>query len=85
MFDTVIHVNKLHIASNAKDGGNRPIYIVRAPHGTRYAREVINHGPSKMIYNGKQLKCGARAWIEADWANLELVDEMHYQEAKNDV
>lgn len=85
MYDTVVHVNKHHIAANAKDGGNRPIYIVRAPHGTRYAREVINRGPSKMVYNGKQLKCGARAWIETNWEHLELIDEMSYQEAKVDV
>ncbi len=80
--DTIIHVNRSFIAANAKDGGNRPICTLKGPNGTRYAREVINHGPSKMVYNGKQLSCGARAWIEATWANLELIDEMSIKEAK---
>lgn len=81
--DTIIHVNRQFIAMNAKDGLNRPIYTLKGPNGTRYAREIINNGPSKMVYNGKQLSCGARAWIEADWCNLELIDEMSFQEAKN--
>lgn len=83
--DTIIHVNRQFIAMNAKDDGNRPIYTLKGPHGTRYAREIINNGPSKMVYNGKQLSCGARAWIEADWSNLELIDEMSFTEAKENV
>lgn len=82
--DTIIHVNRQFIAMNAKDGRNRPIYTLKGPKGTRYCREVINKGPSRMVYNGKQLSCGARAWIECDWENLELVDEMSFAEASNE-
>lgn len=82
LMNTIIHVNRQFIAKNAKDGGKRPVYTLKGPHGTRYAREVINHGPSKLVYDGTQLSCGARAWIEADWENLELIDEMSFAEAK---
>ena len=78
---TIIHVNRQHIAMNAKDGGNRPVYTIKDGKHTKYAREVLILGPSKMVYSGDQLRCGARAWIETD-APLELVDEMSFQEAR---
>lgn len=79
----IIHVNRHHIAANAKDGGNRPVYTVKMNSGSiRYAREVKILGPSRMVYNGRQLSCGARAWIETE-ADLDLIDEMSYTEAKN--
>lgn len=56
---------------NAKDGGTRPVYTIKEGSKTRYAREVNILGSSKMVYNGTQLKCGARAWIETD-SDLEL-------------
>lgn len=78
----IIHVNKQHIGMNAKDGGNRPVYTIKTKGlGTRYAREVLIDGPSRLIYNGTQLKCGARAWIETD-APLILTDEMTFKEAR---
>lgn len=79
----VIHVNRQHISMNAKDGGNRPVYTIKLNTGVlRYAREVEIMGPSKLVYNGAQLSCGARAWIETH-ADLKLIDEMSYQEARN--
>lgn len=77
----IIHVNRHHIAANAKDGGDRPVYTIKTGKKTRYAREVLWDGPSRAVYNGKQLSCGARAWIEVS-GQLTLVDEMTYQEAK---
>ncbi len=77
----VIHVNRAHIAQNAKDGGNRPVYTIKTGGKTRYAREVEILGPSKMVYDGSQLKCGARAWIEAN-CEIVLIDEMTFAEAK---
>lgn len=78
---SIIHVNRQFIAMNAKDGGRRPVYTVKRNGKTRYAREVVINGPSRMIYNGTQLSCGARAWIETD-AELTLVDECSFAEAK---
>lgn len=79
----IIHVNRQHIAMNAKDGGNRPVYTIKLNTGiTRYAREVEILGPSRLIYNGQQLSCGARAWIETE-AELNLIDEMSFQEARS--
>lgn len=79
----IIHVNRQHIAMNAKDGGNRPVYTIKLNNGTtRYAREVNILGPSRMIYNGRQLACGARAWVETE-SKLELVDEMSFREARS--
>ena len=80
---TVIHVNRQHIAMNAKDGGDRPVYTVKHGKKIRYAREVKINGPSRLVYNGNQLNCGARAWIETD-SEVELIDEMSFHEARND-
>ena len=67
---------------NAKDGGNRPVYTIKDGSKTRYAREVEILGPSRLVYDGRQLRCGARAWIETD-AEVVLVDEMTWSEAKS--
>lgn len=77
----LIHVNRQHIAMNAKDGGNRPVYTIKHGNKTRYAREVEIHGPSRMVYDGTQLKCGARAWVSTD-ADITLIDEMSFKEAR---
>ena len=81
MSKSIIHVNRSHIAKNAKDGGNRPVYTIKTGGKTRYAREVQIQGPSRMVYDGRQLSCGARAWVETD-SELVLIDEMTYAEAK---
>jgi hypothetical protein len=66
---------------NAKDGKNRPVYTIKDKGKTLYAREVIINGPSKLVYNGEQLTCGARAWIETD-SEIELIDQMTFKEAR---
>lgn len=81
MSQSIIHVNRQHIAMNAKDGKNRPVYTIKIGNKTRYAREVEILGPSRMVYNGDQLSCGARAWIETD-SELKLIDEMSFKEAR---
>lgn len=78
---TIIHVNRQHISMNAKDGGNRPVYTIKRGGKTIYAREIEILGPSKLIYNGSQLNCGARAWIETN-SELKLIDEMTFKEAR---
>lgn len=78
---TIIHVNRHHIAQNAKDGGNRPVYTIKRGRRASYGRAVIIHGPSRLVYDGRQLSCGARAWIETD-APVEIIDEMTYAEAR---
>lgn len=80
---TIIHVNRQNLQMNAKDDGDRPVYIVRAGYDgrSRYARRVIIHGPSEFVYDGRQLRCGARAWLETD-AEVELIDEMSFAEAR---
>ena len=77
----IIHVNRQHIAMNAKDGKARPVYTIKDRGKTLYAREVIINGPSRLVYNGQQLTCGARAWIETE-SDIELVDEMTFKEAR---
>lgn len=78
----IIHVNRQHIAMNAKDGKDRPIYIVKYNGTTRYGKEVTINGPSKLVYDGSQLSCGARAWIVTD-ADIEIIGECSFQEARN--
>ena len=80
----IIHVNRQHIAMNAKDSGDRPVYTVKTNSKTRYAREVIIEGPSRLVYNGNQLSCGARAWIETE-SDITLIDEMTFKEARTSV
>ena len=84
MKKAIIHVNRQIISMNAKDGGNRPVYTIKRGGKTTYAREVIIKGESKMVYNGKQLSCGARAWIET-YADIDLIDAMTFNEAKNSI
>jgi hypothetical protein len=43
---TIIHVNRQHIAMNANDGKNRPVYTIKRGGITRYAREVVIEGVS---------------------------------------
>lgn len=77
----IIHVNRQHIAMNAKDGGDRPVYIVRDDRKTWYGREVQIDGPSRLVYDGIQLSCGARAWIETD-GPVVIRDQMTFKEAR---
>ena len=79
---TVIHVNRQHIAMNAKDGKDRPVYTIKQGGATWYAREVEILGPCRMVYNGEQLKCGARAWIETD-SEINMIDKMKFSEARS--
>lgn len=78
---TIIHVNRQHIAMNAKDGGTRPVYTLKRGGKTLYAREVVILGPSRLVYSGDQLSCGASAWIETH-SEIELVDQMTFKEAR---
>lgn len=77
----IIHVNRQHIAMNAKDGGNRPVYTIKSGRKTLYARQVVLHGRSTCVYDGTQLKCGARAWIETD-DSISLIGAMTFKEAR---
>lgn len=81
----IVHVNRQFIAANAKDGGNRPVYTIKdGSSRARYAREVNILGPSKLVYDGSQLKCGARAWVETN-SEIQLIDEMTFSEAKENL
>lgn len=77
----IIHVNRQNIAMNIKDGKSRPVYTIKVGGNTRYAREVHIDGPSKLVYTGDRLSCGARAWIETD-AEITMVDEMSFTESR---
>lgn len=66
---------------NAKDGENRPVYTIKRGGKTIYAREVVINGPSHLVYSGKQLSCGARAWIETH-SDLSLIGEMTFEQAR---
>lgn len=78
----IIHVNRQFIAMNAKDNGNRPVYTVKHGGKTIYADEIEMNGVSKAVYNGKQLSCGARAWIEMHAGTLMLIGARTFAEAK---
>lgn len=77
---SLIHVNQHHIAANAKDNGTRPVFTIKRGGKTLYARGLEILGPSRFVYNGSKLSCGARVWIETN-SELKLYDEMTYQES----
>ncbi len=80
----IVHVNRQHIAKNAKDGGNRPVYTIKQGRKTRYCREWrVEGGTVEGVYNGTQLSCGARAWLVVEGGNLILIDEMSFAEARS--
>lgn len=79
---TIVHVNRHLIAANAKDGGNRPVVVVKSGGRSRYGREVQIDGPSRVVYDGTMLKCGARLWIETE-AEVLIREEMTYEEARS--
>lgn len=78
----IIHVNRQFIAMNAKDGKDRPVYTIKWGSKTIYATEVQIDGTSKCVYNGTQLTCGARAWIEVTSGSITLVEPRSFAEAK---
>jgi hypothetical protein len=78
----VLHVNRQFIAMNAKDEGDRPVYTMKYRGETIYAREVEMNGQTKAVYNGTQLNCGARAWIECISGTFHLIDAQNFAEAK---
>lgn len=79
----IIHVNRQHIGMNAKDGGDRPVYTIKQGGKTRYARQwSVDGGTVRGIYDGRQLACGARAWLEVEGGTLTLIDEMSFAEAR---
>ncbi len=83
MIKSIVHVNRQHIAMNAKDGGNRPVYTIKRGGKTRYCREwKVDGGTVTGVYNGTQLACGARAWLSIEGGTLTLIDEMSFKEAR---
>jgi len=80
----IIHVNRQFIAKNIKDGLDRPMYTVKTKGNKtpRYAKQVSINGPCKLIGNGTQLSCGARAWIETD-ADITLENETTFAEVNS--
>jgi hypothetical protein len=80
----IIHVNRQFIAMNAKDGGNRPVFTTKVgSKHTIYARSLDIIGRTRLVSPGEQLKCGARAWIEADVQNIRFTDPMDFESAKS--
>lgn len=62
---TIIHVNQHVIKKNRKEGTDEPVLTVKTYKSNTYAREVVIHGPSKVVYSpDKPLSCGAHVWIE---------------------
>lgn len=78
----IVHVNRQFIAMNAKDDGDRPVYTIKHAGRTIYAKEIEFEGKSKAVYDGRQLSCGARAWIEMLEGKLTLINPCTFAEAK---
>ena len=59
-----IHVDQHRIKSNAKTGADEPVLTVQAQGGPYKAHEILIDGPSRIVYDGRTLSCGAKVWIE---------------------
>jgi len=77
---TLIHINQTVIRHNKKYSNSLPACRVQQNNKSRYCKEVIIDGPSKLVYNpDNPLSCGAKLWIETE-SIIELVDEVPYSE-----
>lgn len=82
---TIIHVNRQHIAFNAKVGKPvLPTYIVRQGSKTTYCHAFKVLGPLESADPRvrRPLSCGARAWLETEH-KVEFTDPMTFHETKN--
>lgn len=72
---TIIHVNQHVIKKNRKEGTNDPVLTVKTYKSNTYAREVVVHGESRIVYSpDKPLSCGAHVWIETE-AEVEIINQ----------
>jgi len=68
-----IHVNQHNIRKNKSCGLDEPVLTIKTYKSNTYAREIVIHGPSKLVYSPKKpLSCGARVWLETE-AEVEVV------------
>jgi hypothetical protein len=81
-----IHVNQIHIRQNnhLPINQHKHVFTVKVKHGLNiYCKEVLIHGPSKVVYDpANRLSCGATAWIEANYSDLELIKSMTYKDVQ---
>mgnify|MGYP007100040827 CR=1 FL=1 len=70
-----LHVDQHRIKANAKPDATEilPVLTIQAVGGPYKAHEVIIDGPSKMVYDGSTLNCGAKCWIETNAAVTTIV------------
>lgn len=81
----IVHVNVNVIRWNKKHNKSLPPCRVQEGSTTRYCREVIISGSSKMVYRPeKPLPCGAKLWVETDSA-VELLDEIPYSTIRKEM
>lgn len=80
----IIHVNRQHLAQNAKDGGKRPVYTAKDGRKTIYAHGVEITGKVRLIDPRitPPLKCGARAWLEVV-GEVSYVDPCSFHESRS--
>ena len=73
---TYIHVNQHVIRANKKTGADDPVITIKQGKKNTYARRVLIHGPSEVLYsgNGKPLlSCGARVAVVTE-SEVEIVE-----------
>lgn len=74
---TIVHVNQHNIRHNTKTGDDRPVFTVKTYKENRTMNEVVVRAPTgeeiRFVYSPDPLSCGARAWVEFDSADFEVV------------
>lgn len=75
-----LHVDQHRIKHNVKTGEHLPVLTVQAAGGPYKGHEVEINGPSKLVYDGRTLSCGAKVWIETTAEVVVIVHEDEKEE-----
>lgn len=74
---TIVHVNQHNIRHNTKTGDDRPVFTVKTYKENRTMNEVTLLTPEgrevRFVYSDTPLSCGARAWVQFDSDDFEVV------------
>jgi hypothetical protein len=69
-----IHMHTANMRANAKDGGARPVWVVRDGDRFTYCQRVLFYGATTTIYRPEApLSGGVVGWVETA-ADVKLVD-----------
>lgn len=74
---TIVHVDQHAIRRNTKTGTDDPVFTVKTYKNNLKLNEVVIRSTSgeeiRFVYSPDPLSCGARAWVEFDSKDFEVL------------